>query len=763
MRPTPSIRAPRNDLRNLTRLISWAGSIFGILVIGIMAYAGLTSDRAAIQRDRGLVANALDESIAQVLNEQKTVAWWDEALEHIAHSFDKEWVNSQIGVYLAETYGHDEIYVISDKGDIIYSLGPEGKPGLDLTDRAALLKPVIFELRGKDTSLLRHRDAFGPAQDFPALKPGETQRAKWGGHVLNVGGHLSVVTGISISPNRGLNMTEAAPYLLLSVVHLDKAFMDNIGKSLLLQNFALNDATPAATGLFVEPIVDDKGTASGTLSWTPKQPGRILLTIILPLVALGLFAAGYITALTLRGLGQASDDLTRREADAIFQSRHDALSELPNRVFFVEATQRALAAQAGAGLTGPVIALLDVDRFKDINDTLGHQAGDELIKAVAARLQRTLASADCLARFGGDEFAVLRTAADQESINNLTSLLKGAFSEPFEFRGQQLRVTTSIGVASAPEHGSTADELVRNADIALYKAKARGRDRAITFSAEMEREVQIRRAVELDLRDAIGSNQLTLFYQPIVSCQTHAIIGVEALLRWRHPIKGDIPPSSFIPIAEEAGLMPALGAWVVERAFHDSARWPEIETAINLSPDQFRHLDLAQFLKGAAEKHSVNAGRIVLEITESLLLESSPRVRQTLQSIHDLGFKVALDDFGTGHSSLTYLRVFHFDKLKIDRSFVSGLPAAENTRTIVHSVINLGRALGMEVVAEGVETEPEAAMMRLFGCTAMQGYLFSRPIDREACERLIREQRMLAPEPAMVATGSVVDLGRRRV
>ena len=399
--------------------------------------------------------------------------------------------------------------------------------------------------------------------------------------------------------------------------------------------------------------------------------------------------------------------------------------------------------KAGDG-TIVTIAYLDIDRFKDINDTLGHHAGDELIKAVMARLQTMIDKDDFLARFGGDELAILRISKSRDS-SALASLLMSAFTEAFDFIGQNIRVSASIGIVRAPEHGSTVEDLMRNADIALYRAKADGRDRAVSFTEEMGRDVKLRRAIEVDLRGAIERDQLELYYQPIVSARTSRIISVEALLRWRHPEQGDISPARFIPIAEEAGLMPLLGAWVIERAMADHAMWPEIETSINLSPDQFRHTDIAEFLDAAAQRHGVDPSKIVLEITESLLLEPSPRVRTALQSIRQLGFKIALDDFGTGYSSLTYLRVFHFDKLKIDRSFITELPKAENTRTIVQSIISLGRSLGMEVIAEGVETEAEFAMMRMFGCSSVQGYYFSRPVPTAACEEMVRKQGETAP------------------
>ena len=269
---------------------------------------------------------------------------------------------------------------------------------------------------------------------------------------------------------------------------------------------------------------------------------------------------------------------------------------------------------------------------------------------------------------------------------------------------------------------------MRHADIALYEAKSLGRDRAVYFTTEMADEVEHRRSIELDLRSALENEELDLNYQPIISADTGSIIGVEALLRWHHPLYGSMPPTEFIPIAENAGLLPAIGEWVLNRAMTDSKLWPDLQVAVNLSPVQFRHVDLESMLRQLIVKHAIDPRHFVLEITEGVLLEVSDRVSAVLAAIRDMGFKTALDDFGTGYSSLSYLCNFQFDKIKIDRSFISNISRVDSTKTIVKSVVTLGRALGMDIVAEGIETEFEAAMMTRFGCTEFQGFYFSRPL-----------------------------------
>ena len=296
-----------------------------------------------------------------------------------------------------------------------------------------------------------------------------------------------------------------------------------------------------------------------------------------------------------------------------------------------------------------------------------------------------------------------------EGVAAIAERIAQAFASPFSIHGQNIRVTASVGLAVAPDNGVTADELMRHADIALYEAKNQGRDRAVLFSAEMAEQVEHRRSIEMELRTALEANQLRLHYQPIISCGTGAIVGVEALLRWRHPVHGEMSPVEFIPIAENSGLLPALGEWVLDQAMADSKRWPDLEVAVNLSPVQFRHVDLAAALRTLIAKHDVNPSRFVLEITEGVLLEATDHTNSILEAIRAMGFKTALDDFGTRYSSLAYLCNFKFDKIKIDRSFVSRMSEdryLENHRPI--GVIKLGRVLGMDIVAEGVETELEA-------------------------------------------------------
>jgi diguanylate cyclase (GGDEF)-like protein len=420
-------------------------------------------------------------------------------------------------------------------------------------------------------------------------------------------------------------------------------------------------------------------------------------------------------------------------------ARHDALSGLPNRPHFAERLQDVLNARSGTTQDQNVfVAYIDIDRFKDINDTLGHHAGDELVKAVASRLTAMMRQDTLLARYGGDEFSILWIANGPNAANALAERIKRLFESRFEVDGQSLRVTASAGIATATEEISTADDLMRQADIALYEAKAQGRDRAVFFSTDMASRVEERLSIESELRLALEADHLRLNYQPIIACDTGRISGVEALLRWRHPVRGEISPGVFVPIAEQSGLMPALGEWVLRRAMKDATLWPDIQVSVNLSPVQFRQVDLQALLGRLTREFQIDPRQFVLEITEGVLMESSDRTSRTLDAVHAMGFKTALDDFGTGYSSLAYLCNFRFDKIKIDRAFVAGMSKSESYNKIVNAVISLGKGLGMDIVAEGVETEAEVNIMASLGCTELQGYYFSKPIEAADMCRLMQ-------------------------
>jgi diguanylate cyclase (GGDEF)-like protein len=715
-------------------VIGFALIFFGAVMLAIIAYAGISANRNAVERERQLVENALDQAVSRVLNEEKAIAWWDDAVDNAqSRPLDLEWIETNIGVYFYETYGHDEIYLVDGANQPVYAnIGGELQRDAHdaFTRREEVLHSVVWAARGTPDASLRIRDAaFTEDQERYSFLLG-ARDASWSGHILAVDGAPAVVSAMAIVPSVDASVLVGEPHLMVSVVLIDDEFMQAVGRTLLMPDLRFTTTPPVGEHLASTPFAADDGTPLGYLSWTPKRPGQSLLGFVLPMVALGVFGAGLLTWMMMQRLNNATGELADKEAQSRHQAMHDSLSGLPNRHHFVTRLQEALDAVVQFRVNmRVVVAYIDIDRFKDVNDTMGHQAGDALIMAVAERLRAAIAPTDFLARFGGDEFAVLRRAGGARSEQELSAMLRAAFETPFDVCGQSIRMSASIGVSMAPDHGATPEELMRHADIALYEGKKSGRDCAMVFNAQMASDVERRRAIELALHEAIETRMLDVHYQPLISSAAGRVSGVEALLRWNHRDFGVVSPGVFVPIAEEAGLMPALGAFVIERAFMDAKAWPDMDVAVNLSPVQFRHVDLPQFLAKMLARHEVDATRIVFEVTEGVLMESSARNRDILDAIRAMGFKIALDDFGTGYSSLRYLSDFRFDKIKIDRAFVTGIQERKRALTIIQSVVTLGRGLNMEIVVEGVETEAEASVMRLVGVTELQGFYFSRAIE----------------------------------
>ncbi len=419
----------------------------------------------------------------------------------------------------------------------------------------------------------------------------------------------------------------------------------------------------------------------------------------------------------------------RAEAQITYMARHDGLTGLANRAVLHERIRDSLARLRRGGEAFSIF-LLDLDLFKAVNDSLGHPVGDELLKVVADRISACLRETDTVARLGGDEFAILAVAqGDQREAAIATACrLLEAVAAPYDIDGHKLDIATSIGIALAPEHGTDVDQLVKSADLALYKAKSEGRNTYRLFEAAMGTEAHSRRALEIDLRDALDHSELELHYHPIVDIKTKEIAGVEALIRWRHPQRGMITPADFIPLAEETGLIHTLGEWVLRQACSDAAHWPShIRVAVNLSPVQFRRGNLVDAISRALSDSGLAAERLKLEITESVLMEGNAENIALLHRLRGLGISIVLDDFGTGYSSLSYLRMFPFDQIKIDRSFVSELSSNADCAAIVSAVAGLGRSLHVGTVAEGVETEDQLLLARAAGCTHAQGFLFGRP------------------------------------
>jgi diguanylate cyclase (GGDEF)-like protein len=432
-------------------------------------------------------------------------------------------------------------------------------------------------------------------------------------------------------------------------------------------------------------------------------------------------------AQALKNLQEQTAERARAEALVNHMAHHDALTMLPNRVRFRENLKQDLLR---ARLDQPIAVLcLDLDNFKAVNDTLGHPIGDALLKSVAERLLNCVNENDTVARLGGDEFAIVQvTGAQPVAATMLAQQLIETMAEPFEIEGHSVVIGTSAGIALAPNDGSDPDELLKNADMALYRAKAEGRATYRFFEAKMDADMQARRLLEMDLRGALARNEFEVHYQPLVDLHSAKLNGFEALLRWRHPQRGLVSPAEFIPLAEEIGLISPIGAWVLRQACTDAVGWPsDLTVAVNLSPIQFRSRSLALDVVAALGASGLPASRLELEITEAVMLHDTETTLAILTELKALGARISMDDFGTGYSSLSYLRKFPFDKIKIDQSFVRDLANRPESLAIVRAVAGLGSTLGIATTAEGVETIEQLRAVRAEGCTQVQGFLLGRP------------------------------------
>ncbi len=488
---------------------------------------------------------------------------------------------------------------------------------------------------------------------------------------------------------------------------------------------------------YVARLADQLSSGEPSSNVVKSSDGRVFLIVNKPLAGGGWLAT--------------HEDITERqraEERIAHMAGHDALTDLPNRVLLRARLENDLRRiRRGESLA---VLCLDLDHFKSVNDTLGHPVGDELLQAVAERLRGCTRAADTVARFGGDEFAIILTGmCKPEDAVVLSRRVRQSIIRPFEVDGHRILIDVSIGISVAPADATEPDLLLKNADLALYGAKSDGRGTYRFFEPDMDTRMKARRELEMDLRTALANHEFELHYQPLVNLQTNEITAFEALIRWNRAGHGVVAPIDFIPVAEETGLIVAIGDWVLRQACQEAVKWPDgVKVAVNLSPAQLKTQNLEATVMSALAASGMVPGRLQLEITESLLMQNTFATLAMLHRLRKLGVQIVLDDFGTGYSSLSYLRSFPFDKIKIDRTFIQDLSKGAEPLAIVHAVAGLAKCLNMTSTAEGVETRQQAETLQAVGCTEMQGHLFSRARPAEEIARLFLTQAPTSRTPA---------------
>lgn len=701
--------------------------VLALLVGAVLSMSAAGSDEAAVQRQTRLAKIGLRQGWADIRKTQEASTNWDDAArQSLATSLDHEWMDQNLGVWFYTYYKYDEAYLLDPTGHPLYAMvgGKRRAPDVFASVSQAVL-PFAADLHRR---LLRG-DTVPPGPELTLSASGLTK----------IHGRPAIVSVKPVVSETGeVDLAPGTERLHVVVRYMDGNFLETLSTIYGVDAARFTTRKTSDAALLLRDV---RGGILGYIEWAPFRPGRQVADRMLPaLVVALLLVGGVLIWLLARGL-RSRVELEASRAQAQHLAFHDPLTALPNRALFEDRLNHALVEARQGGSVA--IMLLDLDRFKNVNDTLGHLAGDALIKEFGGRLSALLSEGDTIARLGGDEFGVLLTGAGARAeIEILCARVLMAVHAPFAVLGSEAHVGVSIGVVFAPEAGADRTELLRKADIALYRAKDEGRDCYRIFEPDMDATVRLRSGIEDDLRRALdGQGELSVHYQPQISGAGRQIVGVEALARWNHPTRGPIAPEQFIPIAEASGQIRRLGAWVMREACMASTRWPDIVMSVNLSPIQFRSGDLFETLTAIVRETGADARRIQLEVTEGVLLDDDTMVRTTLAQLRGAGFSVALDDFGTGYSSLSYLRRFEVDRIKIDRSFIHALGQTVDSAAIVSAVLSLGQAMGLAVTAEGVETADQRRFLEAAGCTEMQGFLFAPAMPADEIDMLLERRR----------------------
>ena len=708
-------------------------------------------DREAEQR---LVANYVDRLAGTSIAQQKVQLTWDDAVRAVELRRDMGWADTYLGEFLWSNFSYDRIYLVDGQGRL-QRAWDRGKPAPEAGygELAGLVRAQLGAMAGNRTVFGTQAGTRRLADtDWPVDAEGRAL-TRWSRAMVRADGRPAMLTIASIVPDTDMKLLRATPSHLVSVRFFDGAVLDTMRSDLLLKGVSASVAPQSGDALNRSALIGPEGEPVGWLNWPFAARGTTISEQMRPMfIALICFVLALVGsgAAILRALGRAMVRLREREASARDEARRDPMTGLPNRAYFIHQLERALGRIARGRAAGRnqalCIAFFDLDHFKYINDTLGHTTGDLLVAEVAKRCRARLRSGDVLARLGGDEFVVMRMGeATKGEISHLGRELMSIFAAPFKLDGRIVDVTASCGISWAPEQGTSAADLLRNADIALFRAKQRGRARWRAFTAEMAQDVHRRREIESELRKALQQDQLSLAYQPIVAAEDGRIVGCEALLRWDHPELGQISPSLFVPIAEQAGLMNLLGWWTLGRVLQQRAAWPDLDVSINLSPLQLTSHGFLDDLDLLMRELGATSQGITFEVTEGVLMERRAGAFEVLGGLQDRGFGVALDDFGTGYSSLSYLTAFRFDRLKIDRAFVHNIECDLDAQAVLRAIVGLGRTLKTRVVAEGVETLLQRQLVVAAGCEMVQGYYHWRPMPAEELASLLRQQQRARP------------------
>jgi diguanylate cyclase (GGDEF)-like protein len=687
------------------------------LVVSVVTSAR-RADQVSLNREQQLIQQAIADRGARVLREVQSVATTQGATQAIRVNYDPQWVERRIGKWLQAFFDHDLVVVVDGFDQVEYARSRSaGGPGaIDLPMKLAsldLLRGRLSALPSRTISVIAKQDP---------LKPGRSTAL-----IQRFMDRPAIVAAVAVGSDSDLALGNENAPIVVSVKYIDDDMLREIGEQLQLPDLRKIDDPARALDKPVTVIADAQGGAIARFAFKATTPGGQIMGSVLPFIAVAIAGFALLIGLVIRHMRRTARAIAAGETQLRHLALHDPVCGLPNRIYFGERLETVIGEVRRGGPSAAVF-YIDLDHFKDVNDTLGHHIGDELILNVTQRLSRIMRGDDLVARLGGDEFAIITIcASDSYSLQAIAGRIISGVCAPYSINAHNIIIGASIGIAVIDRRAGDAGDILRYADMALYRAKNEGRNRACIYDAAMDADLSQRKLLEGDLLHAIKNDGLHAAYQPIVNASGETMVGVEALARWTHPTAGIISPVDFIPIAEHSGLIIELGEWMLRRACLDGRDWPGLTVAVNVSPLQFRRSDFVDLVERILDETDFDANRLELELTESTLLGNMETAELSMLRLKAIGVRFALDDFGTGYSSLLYLRRFPFDKLKIDSSFVRSIETAPDAAAIVHAVVSLGRGLGMRVTAEGVENAEQHLFLRAAGVHSMQGYRFGRP------------------------------------
>jgi diguanylate cyclase (GGDEF)-like protein len=653
-----------------------------------------TADTIDDQRSLNATQGAIEALRRQLAATVRDNAYWDDAYEQTRGTDREAWILETWGEMTADYPLYDTVAVID----------PARKAVIFYHDGEKLPNPFTFFDHSLE-ALLAAAVKREARETLPVAFL-ETQHG------------MMIVGAAAIQPFRADHGLDPGSFhLLVFGKELKASVVEQISRDYSIKGLSL-DRSPSSTSLHL-PLPAPQGRTSGFFSWPPQHPGTLGFVEVRHYLA----AAIAILVLFLGGIVWAGaaviENLRRQKSDAMFKATHDSLTGLWNRAGFIERLTQTLAKK---DRVPAVLHLVDLDGFKVVNDTYGHPVGDELLRAVAVRLSDLLPSGAYLARLGGDEFAAL---AAEPCGHQMVEVLR----RPFHLHGRTIEIGGSVGISQSEEAELSTTEMVRRADVALYRAKALGRGTTVRFSPEFDREEIADQTLENDLRIALKNRDMSVLFQPLIDVASRRMIGVEALARWHHPTRGQVPPDLFVRVAEKSGLIDQLGCQILEIAVEAASDWPDLALSINVSPIQLRNPHAVHEIERILKAANFDASRLTIEVTEGVFIANPDQAKRVFAGLQAIGIKIALDDFGSGYASIGALREYNFDCMKIDRSITSNLQG--NGPAILQATMALAKALDVPVTAEGIETEEQAAILRLLGCDEFQGYLFGRPLRKE--------------------------------